>query len=665
MDSSGAEAISLDDHDVYRENGADDRASGAQWLARQGLTLIRLRPRTKKPLTLHGAWVTSCDADEIAGWFAADPAANVGIVCSSATRTVIVDADTYKGPSGSIVGLDLPDTLVSKGRGRQFIYRTDGRPVIAAAPGRSSVQVLGNNHYGACPPSVHPGDKAADLAPFPYAWARVAPIANAPEWLYALPSSPADGEDQSERVSRRAGAGDAQAARALLETLQGRQTYPSRHQRDFAYAVLCIRQGVSKAAWSEVVRALPQSKAMEGGAKQGEAYLERTWANAKAAPSRSDVAASGATAEAEAWRDAALQLGGLDERHHRVLLALGDLAVKARIITPRVSNRLLRELAHVYSGAVVAEALDWAVERKLIEVLDCGGPGVAQQVRLLASHPRLTSSGVVSTPPGEPPRLPPGAPSSQPVAGSESPPPCSTHGPIGSSMGASSLDPNQVPVSHPAFHRDAIGWSAFLVLRGLGADALRPVDLKRSLPSIAESTMHRALGRLETYELVSKVSDGRWAVCRLDLDVLDEIAATFGTEKAAHRLAIANAVERDQYADPGLRPLPPLGGPLHPGVVSLPAPGESLARALHRPRNRNTKTARKALRDAARVETNRRRRAGRRQAAGEASLVNYPTVLDPEWGDMLRSPHRYPVSALPTDAQFILEHLDDLRERDA
>jgi hypothetical protein len=175
--------------------------------------------------------------------------------------------------------------------------------------------------------------------------------------------------------------------------------------------------------------------------------------------------------------------------------------------------------------------------------------------------------------------------------------------------------------------------------------------------------MFRALKRLEAHDLVRKQEDGRWALLTVDPDLLAEIAASYGTDKASDSLYQRIGLERDQFVDPTLCPAPPATSANR--YEGPPLTGRDLARALHRPRNPNTKTARSKKREAARAEHNRRERERRRLANGGARPVNFPTPLDPEWPDVLDRPHLYPLAVLPTDTAFVLRHLGHLRGREA
>lgn len=361
------------------------RVDEALWLVNEGLTLVRLRPGSKKPLAEANQWVTSSDADGVNQWFEDSADVNIGILCSPQTRTVIVDADEYFGRDGSIEGLDLPLTLTSRGRGRQFIYRTDGRPVVTSIPGRPRVQVLGNNHYGACPPSIHPGDPDASQPPFPYTWQHRVPIAQAPAWLYAAAPSQEAPQRPPEAPRTAAkplhGVQERRKAERLLRDVLAQGPWPQRHRRDFTLALKCVGAGVGETVWSDLVRGLPNSKAREGGETQGARYLERTWRKAQAeAAKRPRTQLPRAALD---WQERIVVVRDLKGRQLSVLLALAAMAVSRGSTAVTASNRDLRVLAHVASGSVVAEALDWAIRHKILRQIEPGSDGHAQVVQLL------------------------------------------------------------------------------------------------------------------------------------------------------------------------------------------------------------------------------------------------------------------------------------------
>lgn len=582
----------------------------ALWYVEHGLTLIRLKPGSKKPWTSGDGWVTTTDPAEVRRWFDESPDTNVGIVCSPETRTVIVDADTYKGVEGSVEGLDLPVTLTTEGRGVQYIYRTDGRPVRTHAPGRRHVQVLGSSRqYGACPPSIHPGDRDADipLDPFPYKLAHKAPPAMAPEFVYLdedelaeavevallLPTAP---ENPPEARLRPAKGLDAEQelrkAQALLRGIEAKGPWDQRHRRDFAFALACLGAGVSEACWREVVLAIPRSKARDSGRRSGDKYLTRSWARAVEEAAKSTHRPSVVPKSLIEWSARIDALAGVTGRERRVLRAVADLAIARRSETVAVPNRVLREMSGVTTGKVVSDALWWAERKKILKEVDrasSGGTaptGRVVQLRpipdhLLAAVPVADDYARTSTQVNRVLRIDqetqgtdlPGSLVYSPSASSTPPMRDAGTGADPGEVGASParqgghLLPHRppphvssgfvmtvprdtqtrwmIPADHEAFHRSALGPNSASVLLALALGPMRPKDLAPRLNGMSVRTMYRALDKLEASGIVTKTLFGEWGIA--SLAPLDRIASQAGLGTRSTSLAMAHDLDRDDH----------------------------------------------------------------------------------------------------------------------
>lgn len=655
------------------ESLSGERVDDALWLVGEGLTLIRLRPRSKKPWTANRLWVVSDDPEVVRSWFVDDLDVNVGIVCSPKTRTVIVDADEYKGPGGSVAGLDLPSTLTSKGQGRQFIFRTDGRVIKTSLPGRPYVDILGNNHYGVCPPSVHPGDPERGFPPGPYGWDSRSAIAMAPETIYAEPEITSEEPLERHRSRPAALSGPAQRekARRLLKPLLAQDFGGKRHRRDFAFAISCIRAGVAKAVWVEMVMGLPKSKGRDGGPRQREAYLDRTWRRAMA------VASSGRTSKGvpeavTAWASRIGSVRGVRGRRLRVLQAVAAMASEFGKVEVAVPNRVLREIAHVTSGSVVAEALWWAEQNKLLRMVEGGTSTRAMVVKLLpipdamlAKEPTQPAGRYTSLREvlhldheqlGHPFTTPKETKTEARLVGASSNQGDDNtrdhnHVVCGSPVTVPEQAPTwTIPVDHAAFHRDALGQAAAEVLCALAPEPLRPCDLARSLHTISERTMFRVLQRLSRLGVVTKRSDGTWAI--RTLEGLDEAANTFETTKAASSLSLAVEWERDAY-----RFRPPWPVITKTSDMAMPQSGP---RSRFRRRRATTGIKRdRLLASTDRTIRSQRRRLNRLRRLGRIApvLLNYPCPSDPDWDAWLATDGAHPIAALPRDPEFVLAHL--------
>jgi hypothetical protein len=139
----------------------------------------------KHPVTRRGLLDASGDPDTVMGWWRRWPWANLAIATGAASGIVVLDVDTDKGGTGSLVQLEsevgpLQGTLTSHtgGGGVHLVYRHPGVPVKTRArafgPG---LDIRGDGGYIVAPPSRHiSGDG--------YAWDDLAvPIAHFPAAL--------------------------------------------------------------------------------------------------------------------------------------------------------------------------------------------------------------------------------------------------------------------------------------------------------------------------------------------------------------------------------------------------------------------------------------------------------------------------------------------------
>jgi hypothetical protein len=77
-------------------------AGAAAWYAAQGIPVFPCRPGAKRPATRHGLHDATCDPAQVAAWWAATPAANIGVPTGVAWD--VIDTD---GPVGcAAFGLD-------------------------------------------------------------------------------------------------------------------------------------------------------------------------------------------------------------------------------------------------------------------------------------------------------------------------------------------------------------------------------------------------------------------------------------------------------------------------------------------------------------------------------------------------------------------------------
>lgn len=136
----------------------------------------------KQPLVGWKQYQTTLPKEADANsWWKQWPYARVGIVTGKFSGLVAVDIDLYKG--GSIDGLDLPATLISKtgGGGWHYIYRHPYGGEIPNATDwpRKGVDIRGDGGFIVAPPSLHVSGER-------YEWALDFDpqlIADCPTWL--------------------------------------------------------------------------------------------------------------------------------------------------------------------------------------------------------------------------------------------------------------------------------------------------------------------------------------------------------------------------------------------------------------------------------------------------------------------------------------------------
>lgn len=158
----------------------------------RGWSVIPLRPRDKRPLL---AWEEyqrrRAGADEIRGWFARWPDANLGVVTGSTSGVVVLDVDAGHGGSESIARLEsehepLPPTIavVTGGGGRHVYFAPGGAALHNRAGIAPGLDFRGEGGYVVVPPSIHPSGNRYVWAPG--AGPRDVPLALIPGWLKDL-----------------------------------------------------------------------------------------------------------------------------------------------------------------------------------------------------------------------------------------------------------------------------------------------------------------------------------------------------------------------------------------------------------------------------------------------------------------------------------------------
>lgn len=164
-------------------------------LARKGLAVFPLRPRTKEPYsddkffrTVGGYKCASRDPALIEFWWGREPDANIGIATGSVSSVWVLDLDSREDEAWLREqeiehGENVPPTVAAiTARGRHLYFRYPLGVDIRNAQDRDDMpDVRGNGGYVLVPPSVHPSGRV-------YAWSvdSAGEFAVAPDWLVEI-----------------------------------------------------------------------------------------------------------------------------------------------------------------------------------------------------------------------------------------------------------------------------------------------------------------------------------------------------------------------------------------------------------------------------------------------------------------------------------------------
>lgn len=166
-----------------------DMLEAALACAARGWSVVPVVPRAKNPLV---PWTElqhrRAGEDEIRGWFAHWPRANVGVVTGAVSGLVVLDVDPRHEGDESLAAWErehgpLPRTVeaITGGGGRHVYFAHPGGLVhnkVGLAPG---IDLRGDGGMIVAPPSVHPSGRR-------YAWEvdhhpDETPLAPLPDWL--------------------------------------------------------------------------------------------------------------------------------------------------------------------------------------------------------------------------------------------------------------------------------------------------------------------------------------------------------------------------------------------------------------------------------------------------------------------------------------------------
>jgi hypothetical protein len=158
----------------------------------RGWPVLPCEPRGKRPagaLVPHGLKDASTDPDVVAGWWKAEPEANIGLRTGVAFDVLDVDGDEGMAALAVEIPFDAPTVdgpTVTTGKGAHVYVAVTGLGNRAGI--LPAVDWRGKGGYVVAPPSVHPSGAAYvwkcgedDLA-----FGANAPIRPAPAWLLDL-----------------------------------------------------------------------------------------------------------------------------------------------------------------------------------------------------------------------------------------------------------------------------------------------------------------------------------------------------------------------------------------------------------------------------------------------------------------------------------------------
>lgn len=160
--------------------------------ARRGWRVLPVAERGKQPLGAlvpNGVRNATLDEATIRGWWAKQPAGNLGIATGSESGLLVIDLDGEAGEQSWKTLREqhgfLPRTPISEtGNGLHVLLKHPGGVIPNRVSLLAGIDVRGDAGYICAPPSVHPSGQR-------YAWGpaltpeRVA-LAPAPEWLLSL-----------------------------------------------------------------------------------------------------------------------------------------------------------------------------------------------------------------------------------------------------------------------------------------------------------------------------------------------------------------------------------------------------------------------------------------------------------------------------------------------
>ena len=132
--------------------------------AKRGFPVVPVKTRDKRPLIAWEDYQTrSATEEEIKGWWAKWPDANVGIVTGAVSGLVVIDLDSVEAKDRlkeMLPGYDLMAVPRSRtGKGWQLFFKHPGTSIQNRAGIIPGLDVRGDGGYVVAPPSIHPNGK--------------------------------------------------------------------------------------------------------------------------------------------------------------------------------------------------------------------------------------------------------------------------------------------------------------------------------------------------------------------------------------------------------------------------------------------------------------------------------------------------------------------------
>jgi hypothetical protein len=171
-------------------------------VARMGWKIFPLRPRDKRPLTVHGFKDASSNPEQIDRWWISNPKAGVGLPTGKENGIIVIDFDPRNAGveevdedgneysrdayemAHDLFGTELPDTWIveTPGGGLHFYFKHPGDRVVPGLKGwKPGIDIKSDGGYVCAPPSIHPNGGE-------YIWAQkptAGPIAELPATVEA------------------------------------------------------------------------------------------------------------------------------------------------------------------------------------------------------------------------------------------------------------------------------------------------------------------------------------------------------------------------------------------------------------------------------------------------------------------------------------------------